>query len=182
MQRATRNGASGAIAAVVPGPARSISPAQPGSTSLGSLWEIDDNTPTLAQLSAADKLIWHRTVPELFGGQGYTPDYGWDFVTKDGIDVGSVGYKSNGDRMPLDQYKTVGISVATGKVKWRVAGDYECGGLLWFLSADVVCDYSGTAIASPGGTQTYSGLSLTLKGLNVHSGGTTWASLSAPRP
>jgi hypothetical protein len=121
------NAVTGAIAAAVAGPARSMSSAQPGLYSLGSLWELDKTSPTLAQLSSGNKLLCCQTVPELFGGQNYDPNGGWDFVTKDGLDVGSVGYKPNGGRMVLDQYKTVGISVTTGKVDWRVAGDYECG-------------------------------------------------------
>jgi hypothetical protein len=46
---------------------------------------------------------------------------------------------------------------------------------LWFLSADVVCDYSGTVTRASGGTAAYSGLGLTLKGLDVPLGQTTWA-------
>ncbi len=169
------NGATGHIAAIVRRAERDMSPAQPGLYSLGSLWELDNTSPTLAQLSSGNKLLWRRTVPQLFGGRPYNPNGGWDFVTKDGLDVGSVGYQPSGDRVALDQYKTVGVSVATGKVDWRVAGDYECGGLLWFLSVDVVCDYSGTLVERPGGTATSSGLGLTLRGLDVHLGQTTWA-------
>jgi hypothetical protein len=168
------NGATGTVAAAIGGPVRNISGPQSGAASQGSLWELDDNTPTLAQLSVNDKLLWARTVRELFGGPNYTPDYGWDFVTKDGLDVGSVGYKPSAGHMPLDKFETVGISAATGQVKWRVAGSYACGGLLLLLSADVVCDYSGTATEAAGGTETYSGLGLTLRGLDVATGRTTW--------
>jgi hypothetical protein len=139
------------------------------------LWETSDTKPTLIQLSTSGAVLWRRSVATIFGGPQYNPNYGWDFVSKHGLDIGTMDYAPTGKRMPLGNLRTVDIAQETGRLEWSVLGDYDCGGPLQFLASDVVCDYSGTALEASPTKTTFSGLRLTLKGLDVDAGRTTWA-------
>lgn len=169
------NGATGHLVRTITGPERNMAVAQQGFPPQGGLWEISGGRPTLAEVSTNGMVLWRRSVAVLFGGGKYDPNYGWDFVAKEGLNIGSVGYAPTGTRMPLGNFKTLGIAEATGRVNWEVAGDYLCGGPLQFLASDVVCDLSGVATETPKGTSAFAGLALTLKGLDVSTGHTTWA-------
>jgi hypothetical protein len=169
------DGATGHLVRTIAGPERNMAVAQQGSPPQGGLWEVSGSRPTLAEISTSGAVLWRRSVAALFGGDKYDPNYGWDFVAKKGLNVGSVGYAPTGKRMPLGNFKTLGIAQATGRVNWQVAGDYLCGGPLQFLASDVVCDLSGVATETPQGASAFAGLALTLKGLDVSAGHTTWA-------
>lgn len=92
----------------------------------------------------------------------------------DGLDVGSVGVTPVGKTEPLDGLKTVGVSASDGTVRWTDPGEYLCGGGLQFLTANVVCRYSGSAEES-GNSVTMSGVTMTLEGLNIGTGSITWS-------
>jgi hypothetical protein len=165
---------TGSVVGVISGPLRNMGVAQPGSTTEGDLWQTSATTPTLAQTSATGQLVWTHTVASLFGGSNYDPDDGWDFLIQDSLDVGSIGTTSSGPDLSLSDSKTVGISGSDGTVKWTVPGYLLCGGGLQFLTADVVCRYSGTAHQTAT-SFSMSGISLTILGLDPSSGKTTWS-------
>jgi hypothetical protein len=168
------NPRSGAVAGAVPGPIRNMAVAPPGRQNEGDLWQTTAQAPTFAQTSASGQLLWAQTVASLFGGGQYDPNYGWDFLVTGNLDVGSVGVAPVGKTEPLDGYKTLGISAATGAVIWDTPGDFLCGGGLQFLSSDLVCRYTGTARES-GQSVSMAGVGLTLMGLDPASGAVTWS-------
>jgi len=166
--------ANGRAVRSVAGPARSMEVAETGQMPASDLWMTYSETPDLVQLSASGGTQWQRSVTGLFGGRQYSPNDGWDFSVRHGADVGSVGYPPSGDRLPLAGFKTVAISESGGNVEWEHPGFYMCGGTLGFLSTDVVCNYSGTAVQSKKSVS-FQGLGLTLEGLNSSSGKLTWS-------
>jgi len=159
---------------LVAGPYRNMAVAQPGSVQDGDLWQTSTATPTLMQISATGQEAWTRTVAALFGGSQFDPDDGWAFLVKGGLDVGSVASAPSGGALALGDSKTIGISGADGTVRWSVPGYYFCGGGLQFLTADVVCQFSGSAHQA-GSSFSMAGVDLVLKGLDTTSGATTWA-------
>jgi outer membrane protein assembly factor BamB len=166
--------ATGSVVATAQGPNRNMSVAPPGSANSGGLWETNDATATLVQISTFGQVLWSETVANLFGGTQYDPNYGWDFLTRGSLDIGSIGPAPEGHTYPLDQYKTLGITVSDGKVAWSDPGDYMCGGGLQFLSVDVICKYSGT-VSEVGNSVSMSGVGLTLEGVNPTSGTVKWS-------
>jgi hypothetical protein len=166
--------ASGLVVHTVVGPEREMSIARPGTPPAGALWQTSEDADTFQQVSANGRVLWVKAIVGIFGGLEYDPDYGWMFYTEDGLDVGSLGYGPSGNQTPLGDYETVGISVATGGAKWTVPGNYDCGGVLQFLTTDVVCDYSGSILWSTPSKFTFSGVGLTVKGLDVRAGRVTW--------
>jgi hypothetical protein len=168
------NPSTGSVIRVIPGPNRNMAVAQPGSTAEGDLWQTNTQTPTLEQTSSSGRSLWTQPVASLFGGSQYSPNYGWDFLLQGPLDVGSIGTAPTGATLSLSDSKTLGISAADGSVKWTVPGYFLCGGGLQFLAADVVCQYSGTAVESARSVN-MSGVSLTLRGLDESSGTMTWS-------
>jgi hypothetical protein len=168
------NAISGSVLGAVPGPERNMAVAQPGSTAEGDLWQTSSPTPTLMETSATGRAAWTDTVSSLFGGNQYNPDYGWDFLVRGSLDVGSIANSPTGHTLSLSDSKTIGISAPDGTLSWTVPGYYLCGGGLQFLTADVVCQYSGSARQTKTSVD-MSGVSLTLAGLNLRSGMTTWS-------
>ena len=165
------NSSTGTPVGAVQGPNRNMAVAPPGSTNFSTLWQTSDSIPTLLQTSTTGQQQWTESVASLFGGNQYNPNYGWDFLVKGPLDIGSIGVSPNGDTEPLDEFKTIGISTSSGSVEWTVPGYYLCGGGLQFLTVDLVCRYTGSAQANG----TMSGVSLTLEGLNATLGATTWS-------
>lgn len=165
--------ATGRVVGAAVGPERSMLVAPPGSSDSGGLWETDATKPTLTEVSTFGQALWTRTVAGLFGGAQYDPDYGWGFLTRGSLDVGSVGAEPIGTTYPLDQFRTLGIAVSDGDVEWRDPGQYLCGGGLQFLTADVICDFSGTA-TEVGTSVHLSGVGVTLEGVDAATGAVTW--------
>ncbi|MHB1585175.1 MAG: hypothetical protein ACYC0E_15640, partial [Acidimicrobiales bacterium] len=165
--------ADGAVSAVVPGPERALA-VHPGSaTTAGSLWETSDAAPTLTEVSNGST-AWTRTVASLFGGGGYDPGEGWYFVAGHGVDIGSVGLAPHGNLLRLADVETVAIAAGDGTVRWRTKGFYGCDGGLFFLTADVVCRYSGT-VRRVGHSVSMAGVGLTLEGVDARTGRVTWS-------
>jgi len=164
----------GAVSAVVPGPERALAVSPGSAATAGSLWETSDPAPTLSEVSANGATAWTRTVATLFGGSGYNPDEGWYFVAEHGLDIGSVGLAPHGDVLPLGDIETVAIAAGDGALRWRTKGFYGCGGGLFFLTADVVCRYSGE-VRRIGRSATMAGVGLTLEGVDARSGRVTWS-------
>jgi hypothetical protein len=165
---------SGAVAGDVQGPLRNMAVAPPGAPNASDLWQTDNlSVPTLMQTSATGQQVWTQSVASLFGGSQFNPNYGWNFQVTAQVDVGSVGVDLVAKSEPLGGFKTIGINTSTGSVEWSVAGNLLCGGALQFLTADVICQYSGTAHLN-GKEETMLGVTLTLKGLDPVSGATTW--------
>jgi hypothetical protein len=172
---------TGAVVGSVQGPLRNMAVAPPGTLNSSDLWQTDNlSAPTFMQTSATGQQVWTQSVANLFGGNQFNPDYGWDFLVTADLDIGSVGVTLVGKSEPLGGLKTVGISTSTGSVEWSVAGSLFCGGGLQFLTTDLICHYEGTA-HSNGKVETMPGVKLTLTGINPTSGATTWT-LSAKDP
>jgi hypothetical protein len=165
---------TGSPAGSVQGPDRNMAVAPPGAMNDSALWETSDSAPTFVQTSATGQKAWTESVASLFGGNQYNPNYGWDFLVKGPLDIGSVGVAPSGNTEQMGNYKTVGISTSSGSVEWSVPGYYLCGGGLQFLTSDLVCRYTGSA-HSTGSSVTMSGVTLTLDGLNASLGATTWS-------
>jgi len=164
---------SGSVVGAVQGPLRNMGVAPSGSPNGSDLWQTNASVPTFLQTSTTGQLVWTHTVESLFGGSQFNPSYGWDFVVNGQLDIGSVGIAPIGKSQSLGSFKTTGISTSTGSVAWSVSGYFLCGGGLQFLTADLVCRYTGTAHIV-GQKATMAGVHLTLDGLNPTSGGTTW--------
>ncbi len=167
------NVTTGQLSGALRGPQRLMSPTTTGTVNDGGLWQTDDTTPTFTEVSPTGQRVWSASVASLFGGAQYDPNYGWAFNAKDGLDIGSVGVTPSGKTEDLTLSKTVGISSSDGSVQWAVPGDYICGGGLQFLTSDVVCRYSGSAVATSPTSGTISG-SLVLQGIDPTTGATTW--------
>lgn len=167
------NPSSGHIDTSVTGPARNLGMAPPGSAAKGDLWSTFSAVPTLMQLSPAGKVQWQQTVAKIFGGKQYNPNFGWEFAARGSIEVGSVGYPASGEKLALDEFKTEGISMANGTVRWSLPGFYMCGGDLGFISTDLLCDFSGTVTEKK--SLQFSGLGLSVDGFNPASGKVTWS-------
>lgn len=167
---------TGKLARKVAGIERNLGVAQMGQEDQATLWQTTDPAPTVLQLSATGQPLWRKTVAQLFGGPSYTPDYGWDFISADGLDIGTVGQKSsNSEVVPLGGFKTIGVSAATGDVKWSLPGAYDCTGSLQFLSANVLCSFKGSERVGPGNSPDFTGAQLQLQGLSVPAGRVTWS-------
>jgi hypothetical protein len=167
------NPLTGAVTGTVQGPLRNMAVVPPGSLNDSDLWQTNASAPTLMQTSATGQQVWTQTIASLFGGSQFNPNYGWDFVVNSQLDIGSVGVAPIGKTEPLDGFKTLGISTSTGSVVWSMPGYLFCGGALQFLTADILCQYVGSA-HSNGTKETMPGVKLTLEGLNPISGATTW--------
>ncbi|HEY7946293.1 MAG TPA: PQQ-binding-like beta-propeller repeat protein, partial [Acidimicrobiales bacterium] len=166
--------ATGHVVSVLQGPNRAMATSPTSDRRHGDLWQTNDVTPTLMEVSSTGSALWTKTVSALFGGSQFNPDNGWDFLERGSLIVGSVGIAPTGHSLPLSGFRTVGIGAVDGTVKWNVAGFYLCGGGLGFLTADVLCKYSGMARVSSSSVS-MSGVGLTLEGLNPDTGTTTWS-------
>ena len=166
--------ATGRVVGSVAGPLRAISSSPSGGA--GGLWQSDDTTPTLMQVSGTGTTLWRRSVASLLG-PGYDPDDGWYVLTAHGLDVGSIGADTSGPLDGLGASATVALSVRTGDLSWRTPGAYDCYGTLAFLRAPVLCRFSGTVppLGTPGTLPKLTGLHLTLRGLDAATGRPTWS-------
>jgi outer membrane protein assembly factor BamB len=167
------NPATGSIMGSIPGPERSMAVPVPGEDSEGLLWETDNTSPTLAQVSSTGQLAWSRSVSSLFGGPQFNPSDGWDFELYHDLDVGSVGYPPRGSSFAMSGFKTVGIASTNGAVRFELSGDFYCGGGLQFLTPTVVCLYSGDLVRR-GHSPIWTKVGLTLEGLDPLTGAITW--------
>lgn len=169
---------TGRIVQGVPGIARAMD----GS----GLYQTTASAPTFAQLGAGGTVRWRRSVMALFG-PGFTPNAGYNFNLRKGVVVGTLGTPAiginektgaispGGATVRLDATRTVGVSVATGALSWRVAGSYQCGGTLAMLVTPVLCRLTGSLhFASLGAKPTLQNVTLTLEGLVPASGAVTW--------
>jgi hypothetical protein len=167
------NPSTGSIMGSIPGPERSMAVPLPGEDFEGRLWETDNTSPTLAQVSSTGQLAWSKSVSSLFGGAQFNPSDGWDFELYHDVDVGSVGYPPRGNTFAMNGFKTVGIASANGAVRFEVPGDFYCGGGLQFLTPTVVCLYSGNLVRR-GHSPIWTKVGLTLEGLDPLTGTITW--------
>lgn len=165
--------ATGKVNGTVAGPARSMASSRRGNNSGGDLWQTYSQAPTFIQLSASGQVAWQHSVAKIFGGAQYSPNYGWDFSVRGGLDVGSVGYPATSKKLVLDKFKTLGISTTDGSVRWSLPGFYMCGGTLEFLATDVACDYSGS-VSQVGSSVKFAHLGLAMKGIDAATGKVTW--------
>jgi hypothetical protein len=161
------DGATGDAKGVINGPNRAIGT---------NLYQSDSQTPTFEQLSPSGGIAWTQSVAAIFG-PGYDPSNGWDITPVGNLNVGSVGTAQNGSTVNLGSYKTSGFTISTGTTQWTLLGDYQCMGLLAFLSTQVTCQYSGTVHYSKDSTQQPSlrGVTLRLVGFNPATGAVTWS-------
>jgi hypothetical protein len=140
------------------------------------MYLTDARTPTLEALSASGAVAWTKTIDQLFGGPGYNPLNGWDFLSFGGTEVGTAGATNTDHSNGLDDAKTVGISIATGATLWSLPGQFQCGGTLAFLTTPLNCVFSGTVAKTKKATfpQSYRGLMLRLQGYSAATGSVTW--------
>jgi hypothetical protein len=150
------------------------------------LYESAAAAPTLEKISATARVEWRKTVASLFG-PGYTPDAGWDFEPRSGLDVGTIGValqgfnyatgqiEPGGAAQDLAKSKTVGIAENNGSLLWTAPGMYDCGGTLQFLSTPVLCSFTGSIFyASETAHPVFRGVTLSLEGLDPKKGVVTW--------
>jgi hypothetical protein len=140
------------------------------------LYLTDAQTPTLQALSPTGTVAWTKTIDELFGGPGYNPLNGWDFLAFGSTEIGTAGATDADHSNGLDDAKTVGISLATGTTEWSLPGQFQCGGTLAFITTPLDCVFSGRVAKAPqkGFPQSYQGLHLSLQGYDATSGTVTW--------
>jgi hypothetical protein len=164
---AVLNPVTGTTVSALPGPATAVDL---------DLYLTDAQTPTLEALSATGTVAWTKTIDQLFGGPGYNPLNGWDFLAFGGTEVGTAGATNADHSNGLDDAKTVGVSLATGATQWSLPGQFQCGGTIAFISPPVDCLFTGT-VAVPRKNafpQSYKGLQLSLQGYDAATGHVTW--------
>ena len=159
---------TGSLAAFLAGPSRNLG------TYGGGLYESDSSAPSLEQVTAEGKRAWTATVASLFGSSRYNPNYGWNFTTIGAVDLGSVSPAPQGDALNLSLFRTVQFAVSDGRVLWRAAGDFDCGGPLDFLTVPVLCRFSGT-VHRTSGPINMAGVKLSIDGFSVRTGSVTWS-------
>jgi outer membrane protein assembly factor BamB len=137
------------------------------------LYEVIASKAALAEIATPGGVVWAKPFSAFFGA-GFDPNYGWVFDRLGSLQVGSVGYRSSGKSQNLAATEVVGIDAATGKLRWRERGEFECGGVVP-LRVPFLCLLTGTATSS-GGThiKTSPGATLTFAGFNAASGHITW--------
>jgi hypothetical protein len=140
------------------------------------LYLTDAQTPTLEALSATGTVAWTKTINELFGGPGYNPLDGWDFLAFGGTEIGTAGATNPDHSNGLDDAKTVGISLASGTTQWSRPGQFQCGGTLAFITPPLDCVFSGSVAKAKQKVfpQSYKGLHLSLQGYDATTGAVTW--------
>ena len=161
------NPVTGTTVTAVQGPAAAVD--------LG-LYLTDAQTPTLEALSATGTVAWTKTIDQLFGGPGYNPLNGWDFLAFGGTEIGTAGATNADHSNGLDDAKTVGVSLATGATLWSLPGQFQCGGTIAFMTPPLDCVFTGT-VAVPrqkAFPQSYKGLHLSLQGYDAATGHVTW--------
>ena len=161
------NPVTGTTVTAVQGPAAAVD--------LG-LYLTDAQTPTLEALSATGTVVWTKTIDQLFGGPGYNPLNGWDFLAFGGTEIGTAGATNADHSNGLDDAKTVGVSLATGATLWSLPGQFQCGGTIAFMTPPLDCVFTGT-VAVPrqkAFPQSYKGLHLSLQGYDAATGHVTW--------
>jgi hypothetical protein len=140
------------------------------------MYLTDARTPTLEALSASGTIAWSKTIDQIFGGPGYNPLDGWDFLAFGSTEVGTAGATNEDHSNGLDDAKTVGISLASGATLWSHPGQFQCGGTLAFLTPPFDCVFSGTVANSKKDTfpLSFKGLKLNLQGYNAATGAVSW--------
>jgi len=140
------------------------------------LYLVDAQTPTVEELSASGTVAWTKTIGQLFGGPGYDPGRGWDFLPFGSTEVGTAGAVNADHSMGLDDARTVGFALATGTATWSLAGQFQCGGSLGFETPPFDCVFKGD-LAKPNQDTfpiSYTGLHLSLQGFDASTGAVTW--------
>src|SRR5258708_40148630 len=90
------------------------------------------------------------------------------------MQVGSIGKASAGRSQDLSATETVAFDTQTGRLRWRVPGEFECGGVS-LLRTPFICLMKGKATQSGAtGVKTSPGSSLTIAGFAASSGHITW--------
>jgi hypothetical protein len=140
------------------------------------VYETDARTPTLEALSSSGSVAWSKTFRQLFGGSGYDPAFGWDFLAYGSTEIGTAGATNADHSDGLDDARTVGISLTSGGTEWSLPGQFQCGGSLGFLSPAFDCVFSGTLARTHGkrSTQSYAGLHISLQGFDAATGAVSW--------
>jgi hypothetical protein len=157
---------TGAVLATVPNVERSMS-TTPG------LYQTTASPSVLTRVHIPGGERWVSKFTQLFG-PGYDPDYGWDFNQFGSMDVGTIGAKPVANKQSLSAARTVGLSDATGRPKWKVPGLFDCGGAPTVV-APYICLMTGTISPTPGGTPTTSkNATVTLEGFDAETGRITW--------
>ena len=159
--------ATGNTAGVLQGPATALDL---------DLYLTDARTPTLEALSPTGTVAWTKTIDQIFGGPGYNPLNGWDFLAFGGTEVGTAGATKADHSNGLDDAKTVGVSLASGAPQWSRPGQFQCGGTLAFLTPPMDCVFTGNVAKSKQKVfpQSYKGLHLSLQGYDAATGTVTW--------
>ncbi len=172
--------ASTAMAILNPSTGTAVGLLQGPATALDlDMYLTDARSPTLEALSASGTVAWTKTIDQLFGGPGYNPLAGWDFLAFGGTEVGTAGATNADHSNGLDDAKTVGVSIATGATLWSLPGQFQCGGTLAFLTPPLNCVFSGTVAKAKKDTfpQSYKGLKLSLQGYDAATGTVAWTQL-----
>lgn len=149
------------------------------------LYQTAATVPTLEKIGISAQAEWTKTIASFFGS-GYTPNAGWDFEPRSGLDVGTVGVAAQGINEATGQIepggatenigasKSVGIA-GNGSLKWTAPGMYQCGGSLAFLSTPVLCLFTGSIyFASETSHAVLRHVTLNLEGFDPRTGAITW--------
>jgi hypothetical protein len=137
-------------------------------------------------------LRWRTPLRDAFPA-GYSTDNGWswDLFREQGVYAGTV---FTADKVGRDGTRTTdlgataasaGLSTVDGSVLWRDRGSWiRCSGSLEAATdADrrdatvlpVRCRYRGTATSRPDGSESFSGLAVTVEGFDPRTGRATWS-------
>jgi hypothetical protein len=170
--------ASTAMAVLNPSTGTAVGVLQGPATALDlDLYLTDAKTPTVEAISPTGTVAWTKTIDQLFGGPGYNPLGGWDFLAFGATEIGTAGATNADHSNGLDDAKTVGIALATGATTWSLPGQFQCGGTLAFLTPPLDCVFTGKVAAArqkAAFPQSFKGLHLSLQGYDAATGTVAW--------
>lgn len=140
-----------------------------------NLYQTQDTSPTLLEIGSKGQLLWQKTTASIFGPSSLNPNYGWDIDPHGLLNVGSLANPPQDRSYNVGAITTTGFDIATGAPVWSDPGMYNCEGTLEFLSAPVLCRFTGSVTANSRGAESLAGVALTLEGFDVQTGAVTWS-------
>jgi hypothetical protein len=142
-----------------------------------NVYQTSATTATLMQIGSTGRESWRKTAASLFGKNSDNPNDGWNIDALGKEDVGSLGPNEAKGEVNLGDVETAGIRITNGDVAWRNPGEYNCMGVLEFLTAQVICHFTGLykPVSNPNTKPSTKGMALTIEGFNTTTGAIHWS-------
>jgi hypothetical protein len=142
-----------------------------------SVYQADSSSSRIFGLGPNGKIEWRDTTASIFTPVADDSNNGWNLDRLGNVEVGSLGLSNEPSTIDLSRFTTAGINATTGLLLWRQPGMYNCMGAVEFLSAPVLCKWSGTVVkpTTETGKPSFKHVTLTLEGFNSRTGDISWS-------